>query len=304
MPTSPDPPAASLAGALGAFPVPDILRLIAAGRHQGELLVVANGLDGRLWVRDEQLTGAAVRGTSSLAQAVFELALLEDGWFSFTAGRRAPEPSPAPQGVDDVLGIVLPQVVEWRDLLRRVPLDAVVAVVPSPPQAQVQLSAAQWQVLAAIGTRGTRVVDLVAATGRDQVDTVRTLRDMADAGLVTVTTSRPPDVTAIPSGPVGPGAVRSDGTATGAAGLPADRRSEPRPPDRALVPMAMGGDPGRSRTVASDPPLPRFSDAQARADHLPPGAPPGSVPTALAEPARGALPEPVPAAAVGHQDGA
>lgn len=185
MPTQADTPAASLVGALGVFALADVLRLIADGAHSGEVLVVANGLDGRLWLQDGALTGAAVRGTNTLAQAVFELALLEEGWFYFTAGRAAPEPV-APQGVSEVLDVVLPQVVEWRDLLHRVPLDATVTVSPTPPQAQVQLSAVEWQVLAAVGGRGARVIDVVAATGRDQVQTVRTLRDMADAGLVTI----------------------------------------------------------------------------------------------------------------------
>lgn len=203
-----DSPAASLVGALGVFAVPDVLRLIAAGEHSGEVLVVANGLDGRLWLQDGALTGSAVRGTTTTAQAVFELALLEDGWFYFTSGRAAPEPG-APEEVEEILRVVLPQVVEWRDLLHRVPLDAVVTLAPTPPQAQVQLSAAEWQILAAIGGRGARVIDVVAATGRDQVQMVRTLRDMADAGLVGIATA-PAAVAPVAAGS-GPGTGPSSG---------------------------------------------------------------------------------------------
>ncbi len=197
MPTQTDTPAASLVGALREFALPDVLRLLAAGNHTGEVLVVAGGTDGRLWLRGGDLNGAAVRGTGGLPQAVFELSLLEDGWFYFTAGRVAPEPVPA-MAVGDVLASVLPQVGEWRDLLRRVPLDATVHIAPSPPGANVQLTADQWQVLAAVGNNGMRVVDLVAATGRDQVDTVRSLRDMVDKGLVVMTGG-----TAPPARPLG-----------------------------------------------------------------------------------------------------
>lgn len=295
MPTSADPPAASLVGALGVFSVPDVLRLVAGGRHRGELLVVANGLDGRLWLQDGALTGAAVRGTGSLAQAVFELALLEEGWFYFTAGRTAPEPAETPHPVEDVLHVVLPQVVEWRDLLHRVPLDAVVTLAPTPPQGDVQLSAAQWQVLATVGGRGTRVIDVVAATGRDQVQTVRTLRDMADAGLVAITGGTPQQQRPVAHGPLPPppasASTASTATAPAAtapaatgptatvlaaatpaavaatppvASIPASAVPGPEPAasapadgaDADLVPMAMAGPRPPARTVASDPPLP------------------------------------------------
>jgi hypothetical protein len=257
MPTSADPPAASLVGALGEFCVPDVLRLVAGGCHRGELLVVANGLDGRLWMLDGTLTGAAVRGTASLAQAVFELALLEEGWFYFTAGRGAPEPAEHPQSVEDVLRVVLPQVVEWRDLLHRVPLDAVVTLAPTPPQGDVQLSAAQWQVLAAVGGRGTRVIDVVAATGRDQVQTVRTLRDMADAGLVTISGGSPaqrPGPSA--HGPLPPPPASSPSTASSPSPPSPARAAGMDGTDADLVPMAMVGSRPPGRPVASDPPLP------------------------------------------------
>lgn len=288
MPTSADPPAASLVGALSQFSVPDVLRLVASRRHRGELLVVASGLDGRLWLHDGTLTGAAVRGTSSPVQAVFELALLEDGWFYFTSGRAAPEPTEAPHPVEDVLRTILPQVVEWRDLLHRVPMDAVVKLAPTPPQGDVQLSAAQWQVLASVGGRGARVIEVVAATGRDQVQTMRTLRDMAGAGLVTITRGaalqhQPGPASHIPLPPppaLAPAAsapAAGSGTAAPGAGLapdagasatpgaaPGDDPASPAgaaqvPPHGApadLVPMAMASPRPLARTLASDPPLP------------------------------------------------
>ena len=184
--TQTDSPAASLVGSLREFALPDVLRLLAAGHHSGEVLVVAGGTDGRLWLRGGDLNGAAVRGTVGLNQAVFELSLVDDGWFYFTAGRAAPEPVPA-VSVNETLGLVLPQVAEWRDLLRRVPLDATVHIAPAPPGANVQLTADQWQILAVVGSQGMRVIDLVAATGRDQVDTIRSVRTMADDGLVVLT---------------------------------------------------------------------------------------------------------------------
>lgn len=253
-------------GAIGVFALPDVLRLIAVGRHTGELLVVASGTDGRIWMSDGRLTGAAVRGTTTLPQAVFELALVEDGWFYFTGGRSAPEPEP-PVDIDTVLRTVTPQVTEWRDLLRRVPLDATVSLTATPPGAQVQLSALQWQILATVGSSRPRVLDVVTASGQDQVDVVRSLRDMVDAGLVHVAT---PGTTAAPP-LVGP--------AAGTPQPPAPPATAPTPPATAPArPTPPTGpaerEPVYSQAQAAQPPAHIATPSPTPASPPVPGLPP------------------------------
>lgn len=296
MATQHETPAASLVGAVGVFPLPDVLRLIAAGHHTGEVLVVAAGMDGRIWLRDGALTGSAVRGTTTVHQAVFELALIDEGWFYFTGGRSAPEPEP-PQSVEAVLRTVAPQVSEWRDLLRRVPLEATISLCASPPGAQVNLSALQWQILATVGSNHPRVVDVVMASGCDQVDVVRTVRDMADAGLVRIG-----DGTG-PSQPPGrpetaearPGRPETTDPPPGRSGTP-DQRLPP-PPDRnqpaalpttpppvpALssptdAPVAPSGAP--ERQPAPTEPVPTLVAVAGP----PPAAPPSTAPPSTAPP--------------------
>ncbi len=301
MPTQTDTPAASLVGSLREFALPDVLRLLAAGHHTGEVLVVAGGTDGRLWVRGGDLNGAAVRGTGSVPQAVFELSLLEDGWFYFTAGRAAPEPVPA-TAVGDVLASVLPQVAEWRDLLRRVPLDATVHIAPAPPGANVQLTADQWQILAVVGNHGMRVVDLVAATGRDQVDTIRSVRTMADEGLVVVTggtvaltrsqadTPPPPP----PAEPY-PSRARHAGTRQPAPGAAPAASAAPgaAPQAPGATPTAPGGAHPTAGPAGTPPGGAAANGSAAGAPGTPPGTPaPGAAPsrTAAVNPTSAGLP--------------
>ncbi len=286
MPTQTDTPAASLVGALREFALPDVLRLLAAGNHTGEVLVVAGGTDGRLWLRGGDLNGAAVRGTGGLPQAVFELSLLEDGWFYFTAGRVAPEPVPA-MAVGDVLASVLPQVGEWRDLLRRVPLDATVHIAPSPPGANVQLTADQWQVLAAVGNNGMRVVDLVAATGRDQVETVRSLRDMVDKGLVVMTGGTAPPARPLGADPASPPPPAADSYPARARHASPTLGARPGPPPAGAAGALSGttivvGAPAAVPNGAPRTSAPPTSAAPNGA--APNGAPPTSAPPTSAAP--------------------
>jgi len=51
----------------------------------GRLAVTAAGVDGHLWMEDGDLT-ASWRGRATLTEAVFDLALVTDGWFSSFPG--------------------------------------------------------------------------------------------------------------------------------------------------------------------------------------------------------------------------
>ncbi|HUA95188.1 MAG TPA: DUF4388 domain-containing protein [Acidimicrobiales bacterium] len=180
-----DSPAASLVGSVSAFHLTDVLSLLAHTGQTGELQVVGAGVDGRVWLEEGELTGSAVGSSLTVSQAVFELGLLSDGWFSFTEDLRAPAPAPG-QTVASVLSVVGPQVEEWHELLGRVPLDAVVRLSPEPPSAEVQIRADQWQILTTVGKADLSVQDVVAALDHDQVVTLRLLRDLLDAGLISV----------------------------------------------------------------------------------------------------------------------
>jgi hypothetical protein len=180
---SAEAPAASLVGSLGVFTLSDVLTLLSSTAQTGELQVVGPTVDGRLWLERGQLSNAAVGSAATVGEAVFELACVTEGWFYFTAGLVSSSGQPTVP-VAAVLDEVRPQVAEWFELRSVVPLDAVVALAPHPPGDDVQIRGDQWKVLTTVGAGGNSVQDVLEALGGDQVVGLRSLRELADAGLI------------------------------------------------------------------------------------------------------------------------
>ncbi|MFZ0667217.1 MAG: DUF4388 domain-containing protein [Acidimicrobiales bacterium] len=184
--TTSEVPTASLVGALAIFPLNDILSLLADTSQNGELQVVGPGVDGHLWLDGKNFVGATLEGANTITQAVFEMMLLDEGWFYFTSDQTPPAGKSKPQSVSSVVSEVVPQVQEWRDLLKRVPLEATVTMARTTPGPEVQIRADQWRLLTAVGTNGRTVRSVVEELEDDSVVTVRLLRELSDAGLIDI----------------------------------------------------------------------------------------------------------------------
>src|ERR1700722_4699413 len=166
--TSDEAPAASLVGSLSVFSLADVLSMLASTMQTGELQVVGEGVDGRVWLDRGKLSSAQVGTTSTIAQAVFDLACLTEGWFYFTSGAASSNGQP-PLQVDAVLTEVGPQVDEWKELQQAVPVEAVVSLCPDPPGEDVQIRNDQWRVLTTIGNSGHTVKSVLDLIGGDQI---------------------------------------------------------------------------------------------------------------------------------------
>jgi hypothetical protein len=176
-------PAASLVGSLSVFSLSDILSMLASTKQSGELQVVSEGTDGKLWLADGELSNAQVGVAATIGQAVFELACVTDGWFYFTVGVVSSSGQPTVP-VLAVLNEVRPQVDEWREIRRDVPLEAVVTLAPDPPGEDVQIRSDQWRVLTTVGTSGHSVRTVLEQIGGDHIAGLRSLRDLQAAGLI------------------------------------------------------------------------------------------------------------------------
>jgi hypothetical protein len=180
---SEEAPAASLVGSLSVFSLSDVLSLLASTFQTGEFQVVSDAVDGKLWLEGGQFSNAHVGAATTIGQAVFELACVSEGWFYFTTGLTSSSGQP-PVPVGAVLDEVRPQVEEWRDLREVVPLEAVVALSPTPPGQDVQIRSEQWNVLTTVGNAGHSVKTVVDLIGGDQIAGLRALRDLQTAGLI------------------------------------------------------------------------------------------------------------------------
>jgi hypothetical protein len=206
---------AVLVGSLATFALPDVLTLAAASSAAGRLAVTATGVDGHLWMEDGELTGFLAGEAASLTEAVFDLALVTDGWFSFFPGGEPPTPITG-RPVADVLAEVEPQVREWNDLVRRVSLDGLVHLSPDAPGPEVQIRADQWHLLTTISTSGSRVRDVLDAMGSEYVVALRLVCELLDLGLIeTVEMAAAPDHDPVPGAtPTAPGTPPAGSAAT------------------------------------------------------------------------------------------
>ena len=184
--TAEDGLAASLAGSLSVFSLSDVLSMLASTSQTGELQVVSETVDGRVWLDRGELTNAEVAAASTVGQAVFELACVTDGWFYFTTGLLSSNGQPS-VSVVSVLSELGPQVDEWRQLGEVVPLEALVTLSPEPPGQDIQIRNDQWRVLTTVGTRGHTVKSVLEMIDEEQIVGLRTLRDLHAAGLIELT---------------------------------------------------------------------------------------------------------------------
>jgi hypothetical protein len=182
---SEEAPTASLVGSLSDFTLSDVLTLLASTGKTGEFQVAGQNVDGRLWFDHGALSGAHVGAATTMGQAVFELACVTDGWFSFSPGLVSSSDEPNVPVVA-VLQEVRPRVDEWKEIRDVVPLEAIVGLSPTPPGQDVQIRSDQWQVLTTVGTSGLSVKTVLDTIGGDQITVLRTLRDLQAAGLIVV----------------------------------------------------------------------------------------------------------------------
>lgn len=195
--TTTRPVDASLVGSLSVFSLSDVLSLLASTDQTGELEVVGESVEGRLWLDSGELSDAQVGAATTIGQAVFELACAVEGWFSYTAGVVSSSGQPTAP-VEAVLDEVRPQVEEWREIRDVVPLESVVTLSPTSPGQDVQIRGDQWQVLTTVGTNGLSVRDVLDQIGGEQIVVLRTLRDLHAAGLIVLRAPEGPPDGALP----------------------------------------------------------------------------------------------------------
>jgi hypothetical protein len=184
----------TLQGGLDSFPLPDVLRLLAATGKTGGLHVVGPTASGSIWVVDGRIEHAALGGEGCEPhEAVFALLRNVDGTFRYEAGVPVTVPSSAEAGPVEVEGVLAAAAVllqEWDELGRVVPgADARLHLSPELVR-PVRLTVEEWAVIVAVGG-GTRVQELATALGVPEIVAMRRARDLVVAGLLTATPADP-----------------------------------------------------------------------------------------------------------------
>lgn len=177
----------ALLGTLAEFHVDDVLLLLAGTKKTGVLAVEGGRRAGRIWMDAGHLVGAELADQQDAATVVFELLRLSDGKFAFESGAM-PATLGAPQDVQTVLAQARTKLAEWREIERVVPSMASIVVLDAAAgeRGPLTITAEQWRTVAAVGPGGT-VAEVSGRLGLPEFDTCKAIKDVVDAGLVTVT---------------------------------------------------------------------------------------------------------------------
>lgn len=179
----------SLQGSLETFALPDVLVLLSSTKKDGELRVVGDRIDGRLWLEKGQIVHSMVGGTeTSAVDGLFQLLRLESGTFNFDNDSVAEQRSD-PEIIDMVLADAQVRLGEWNEIARVVPhLDVIVDMAADAPADEIVVTREHWRLLRTVAG-GRSVLDLMRALGQSEFDTCRTVKELVDAELASVDTS-------------------------------------------------------------------------------------------------------------------
>jgi hypothetical protein len=178
-----EPP--SLHGSLESFPFADVLSLLASTGNTGALEVTGDGAQSRLYVDGGAVVAAEGGRREVPVDVVVELLRLEQGDFAF-APDEVPERRRPPVAVPDLLAEARARLDEWYEIEAVLPsVEHMVVLAAEAPADEVVLSGRQWRALAAVGGGG-QIGLLFDRLGDDELDALRLLKGLVDAGLLEV----------------------------------------------------------------------------------------------------------------------
>lgn len=176
----------ALQGDLNSFALPDVLRLLAGTGKSGRLDVEGAAGTGALLLEGGLVFGGSVTTAphaESPADVLFELLRFDEGAFAFDEGDQGHGEG---SDVESIIAEAESLVAEWAEVEAVVPsMEAWVTFQPELPGEHVKISAAQWQLLAAIGSGGS-VRDLANSFGLTDLVACRAVKELAEGELIAV----------------------------------------------------------------------------------------------------------------------
>lgn len=203
-----------LQGSLDNFGLDEVLGLLADTAKTGRMRITGDRGSGSLWLASGQLIGSEASradAAGAIDEIMFELLRFSTGNFSFNSDETPAEPREA-EAVAEVLDAAFERLRQWRDIERVVPsLAHVIAPVATLPAPEMTISAAEWDLLMAIGA-GTEVGTVCEHFGLGEVEGSRRVKLLVERSLITI----------VPPSPATLAAADSDDFGLAPAGLTTD----------------------------------------------------------------------------------
>lgn len=174
----------SLQGSIQTVALPHILNLLASTSMSGELTLVTERGEGRLWLDAGRLSGHDVAHCPEPVDALFELLRAEDGTFSFST--RAERPGGDIRDLAPLIEAATDRLTEWHQIAAVIPSVAhTVRLVDDPAVERIDLDKTQWALVLAIG-EGNPVRRVLDRRQLGEFDGCLALKQLVDGGLAIV----------------------------------------------------------------------------------------------------------------------
>jgi hypothetical protein len=194
--------AVALVGKLEMFGLVDVLRSLAATSKTGCLRIEGNRGEGQVWLAHGDLVGAEAQRAlpdAEIDEIFFELLRSQEGSFQFDAEEPAGWSPEDAANVETVLDRAHRLLQEWHELHSIVPsVDHRVRLKPDLETYQVTLDRRSWSTVTSIGP-GKSVSQLATVLGTSEIESLRRVRDLLVAGVVSLTPPLQPPVAAQPA---------------------------------------------------------------------------------------------------------
>lgn len=169
-------------GSLKELPLPDIIQLVSVSGKTGVFVLQSPTQTGQIFLREGEIVHSVV-GQTSGEDAVYELAIWQEGEFEFKAGVET-EDRTIKKSNTNLLMEAARRIDEWQVLSKRIASTRLIPVFTNQSSsASISFTPQEWQVICKIDERRS-IDELATVLGASAFDVCKLLYGLVTAGLV------------------------------------------------------------------------------------------------------------------------
>ena len=169
-------------GSLKELPLPDIIQLVSVSGKTGVFVLQSPTQKGEIYLREGEIVHA-IAGQVAGEDAVYELAIWQEGEFEFKAGVKTEERT-IKKSNTNLLMEAARRIDEWQVLSKRIPSTRLIPIFTNQSSsASISFTPQEWQVICKIDERRS-IDELATVLGVSAFEVCKLLYGLVTAGLV------------------------------------------------------------------------------------------------------------------------
>lgn len=169
-------------GSLKELPLPDIIQLVSVSGKSGVFVLTSANQTGEIFLRDGEIVHAVV-GSIQGEEAVYELAILQEGEFIFKPGVETKDRTIRKSNTN-LLMEAARRIDEWQVLSKRIPSTRQIPIFTNQGSStSVSFTPHEWAVICKIDERRS-IEELAATLGMSAFEVCKLLYGLVTAGLI------------------------------------------------------------------------------------------------------------------------